>query len=324
MENSNSLFIQPAQNYSREDKSPNELSTNVKSNNDCSGILQCFVCDSLVQGKHYTLASCKTQSTRTRVIEKLGELIGERYMIIISEEDIICRSCANLINTLDRLEMEMKTVKGNVLRYLERKYSFDNADLNTNDSINKSTQQLKVTATKEKKQNILNNLTATDNKKLISCDKCRYSTNHQTFMIHHLRQHINKKINCDKCGVQFLGNSQQNNSHCCKKMKKTNENVTEFEDDGGNAKEEISLPVQISKVENILMKDEINIESNLSDLIEDEHIQKEEQLKNYQDSQSISMTDENRLVENNDNSLRQILKVREDGSLEMIQMLNEN
>lgn len=150
-------------------------------------------------------------------------------MIIISEEDIICRSCANLINTLDRLEMEMKTVKGTVLRYLERKYSLDNDDeLNPNDSIHNS-KQLKHTPTKEnkKQQTTPNDSTVTNNKKkLLTCDKCRYSTNHQTFMIHHLRQHINKKINCDKCGVQFLGNSQQNNSsHCCKKMK-TNENVT--------------------------------------------------------------------------------------------------
>lgn len=149
-------------------------------------------------------------------------------MVVISENDIICRSCANLINTLDRLEMEMKTVKGTVLRYLERKYYLENGELETNDTSIKSSQLLNVTATNEENEkkkkkssiNITNDLVMT-NKKLISCDKCRYSTNYQTFMIHHLRQHINQKINCDKCGIQFIGNNQHNNSHSCKIKTKT-------------------------------------------------------------------------------------------------------
>lgn len=40
--------------------------------------LQCFVCDAKIQGRHYSLATCRTQISRTRVIEKLGELVGER------------------------------------------------------------------------------------------------------------------------------------------------------------------------------------------------------------------------------------------------------
>lgn len=41
--------------------------------------LQCFVCDAKIQGRHYALATCRTQTSRTKVIEKLGELVGERY-----------------------------------------------------------------------------------------------------------------------------------------------------------------------------------------------------------------------------------------------------
>lgn len=74
------------------------------------------------------------------------------------------------------------------------------------------------------------------------------------------------------------------------------------------------------------MKDEIHIESNLSDLINDDErvfIHEEEHLGNNH-LEIMSIADKNTLIENNDNSLRQILKLGEDGSLEMIQMLNEN
>jgi hypothetical protein len=41
--------------------------------------LRCFVCDVAVAGRFYTLATCRTQSTKIRLIEKLGQLVGERY-----------------------------------------------------------------------------------------------------------------------------------------------------------------------------------------------------------------------------------------------------
>ena len=50
-------------------------------------------------------------------------------MIVITEDDVICRSCANLMNTLDRLEVEIGSVKRVVLRFLERKYSLEEGEL---------------------------------------------------------------------------------------------------------------------------------------------------------------------------------------------------
>ncbi|KAJ1523639.1 hypothetical protein ONE63_001482 [Megalurothrips usitatus] len=91
--------------------------------------LHCFVCDVAVTGRYYTLATCRTQSTKVRLIEKLGQLVGERYMVVISEDDIICRGCATLINTLDRLETEMGSVRGVVLRFLEKKYALEEGEL---------------------------------------------------------------------------------------------------------------------------------------------------------------------------------------------------
>lgn len=57
---------------------------NVINNNDIKKLrlqLRCFVCEADVQGRYYYLATCRTQSSQSKVIEKLGELVGERLWI---------------------------------------------------------------------------------------------------------------------------------------------------------------------------------------------------------------------------------------------------
>ncbi|XP_076643758.1 uncharacterized protein LOC143353992 [Halictus rubicundus] len=189
--------------------------------------LQCFVCDAIIQGRHYALATCRTQTSRSRVIEKLGELVGERYMVVISEDDVICRSCANRINTLDRLEVEMITLRDNVLRFLERKYSLEEGELLDINEKQKRSQPPQIT--KCKGQPVTSHqFRQTDialpsyvnenmkNKKSniwLQCDKCQYTTLHNSFMVHHVREHTIQKVFCDKCGVQFFGHQQE--SHNC-------------------------------------------------------------------------------------------------------------
>ena len=61
-----------------------------------------------------------------------SHLLYYRYMVVISEDDIICRGCANLMNTLDRLETEMCSVRNVVLRFLEKKYALEEGELLNN------------------------------------------------------------------------------------------------------------------------------------------------------------------------------------------------
>lgn len=184
--------------------------------------LQCFVCDAKIQGRHYALATCRTQTSRSRVIEKLGELVGDRYMVVISEDDIICRSCANLINTLDRLEVETYSLRDNVLRFLEQKYSLEEGELLGNNEKQKRSQPPQITKCnnqiitncQNKKRDVLSplNTEKAKNKKSniwLQCDKCQYTTLHNSFMVHHIKDHGKQKIFCDKCGIQFLGNQQE-------------------------------------------------------------------------------------------------------------------
>jgi hypothetical protein len=55
--------------------------------------------------------------------------VSEKYVVVVSNSDKICRSCANLLNTVDRLEFEATNTKQTLLSSLERKYSLHNDDL---------------------------------------------------------------------------------------------------------------------------------------------------------------------------------------------------
>ncbi|KAJ9584517.1 hypothetical protein L9F63_021127 [Diploptera punctata] len=199
--------------------------------------IRCFVCDVTVTGRYYTLATCRTQSTKMRLIEKLGQLVGERYMVVISEDDIICRGCANLMNTLDRLETEMGSVRNVVLRFLEKKYSLEEGELlnnkttgfcpppqitprnpslttgskstvNTNPENFMARKRKAALAEMENEQE--NSFTSTNttiqkndpkSNVWMQCDRCKYTTHYNAFMIHHIRQHVKKKNpTCDFCG----------------------------------------------------------------------------------------------------------------------------
>lgn len=50
-------------------------------------------------------------------------------MVVISEDDIICRSCHTMLNNLDRLEKEMSSVRSVILRFLEKKYELEEGEL---------------------------------------------------------------------------------------------------------------------------------------------------------------------------------------------------
>lgn len=238
---------------------------------------RCFVCDIVVSGRYYALATCRTQSTKIRLIEKLGQLVGERYMVVISEDDIICRGCANLMNTLDRLETEMCSVRNVVLRFLEKKYALEEGELLNNKTtvscpppqilhntsiipgskskanagvenfMSRKRKAALMDMENEQKNNLpsLNSkLQKTDPKSNVwmQCDKCKYTTHYNAFMIHHIRQHVKKKnATCDYCGdeVQSGGScakqcNANNSSAQGKQMKNTQKQVKKYlTEDGG-------------------------------------------------------------------------------------------
>ena len=163
---------------------------------------------------------------------------------MISEDDVICRSCANLMNTLDRLESETKVVKSAVLRFLECKYSLAEGELMGGTGVEKPCQppqimrsdsQTAAYYTRKRGPVTMDDGNATKKNKKTSvwmqCDKCRYTTLYNTYMVHHIRQHNKQKIRCDKCGVQFAG--PKSLTHFCKNGEEKNGTVEKQNFDNG-------------------------------------------------------------------------------------------
>lgn len=161
-----------------------------------------------------------------------------RYLVVISEDDVICRGCANLMNTLDRLETEMRGVRGEILRFLERKYSLEEGELLDNSDIVKPCQPPQITKSqtqtgaschRKKRAAVSYSEVSSDGSKQkksnnvwMQCDKCRYTTRYNAFMVHHIRQHIKQRITCDKCGAQI---KTEQSVHICKEKFNKNEIV---------------------------------------------------------------------------------------------------
>ncbi|XP_029166016.1 uncharacterized protein LOC114936854 [Nylanderia fulva] len=192
-------------------------------------LLRCFVCDIKIQGRFYNLPHCRTQYSKTKLIEKLGELVGERYVVVISEDDVICRSCAVLLNTFDRLETEIYPIRDKVLQCLEQKYSLEEGELRATDVWPKQFQPPQITKSNAKentdKKKIemetevrRNNIDSEDNRiqkninSWLQCNKCKYTTPLKSFMMYHLKHHVKQKTFCDKCGTCIFENQQTRHS----------------------------------------------------------------------------------------------------------------
>lgn len=155
-------------------------------------------------------------------------------MVVISEDDAICRTCAILINTLDRLEIEMHNVRDQILLFLERKYSLEDGELRGDSDRPKPSQPPQITKSSTKgtsdhcgKQNEMDveteekeNSISEDSKiqknphSFLQCDKCKYTTHLNSFMMYHLRDHAKEKIICDMCG-SCIPEIQQDARHNC-------------------------------------------------------------------------------------------------------------
>lgn len=92
-----------------------------------STINRCYVCDDALganQAQHQ-LTEMQTTHTSTKFPNKIGQLVGDAFMVIVSVEDVVCPRCTNLINYLDRLENDVERVKTNLMNLLHKKYGLN-------------------------------------------------------------------------------------------------------------------------------------------------------------------------------------------------------
>lgn len=88
---------------------------------------RCYVCDDALganQAQHQ-LTEMQTTHTTTKFPNKIGQLVGDAFMVIVSVEDVVCSRCTNLINYLDRLENDVERVRTNLMNLLHKKYGLN-------------------------------------------------------------------------------------------------------------------------------------------------------------------------------------------------------
>lgn len=136
-------------------------------------------------------------------------------MVVISEDDVICRSCGILVNTLDRLETEMRQARDYILRFLEKKYSLTDGELRSNGDKPKLCQPPQITRSGAKETSNSNSggkKILTKSQTWLQCDKCKYTTHLNSFMMQHLRDHIKEKTVGDLC-EHISQNQQESKKH---------------------------------------------------------------------------------------------------------------
>lgn len=88
---------------------------------------RCYVCDDAIvsSSTQHQLTEMNTSHTNTKFPNKIGQLVGDAFMVIVSVEDVVCSRCTNLINYLDRLENDVERVRTNIMNLLHKKYGLN-------------------------------------------------------------------------------------------------------------------------------------------------------------------------------------------------------
>lgn len=86
---------------------------------------QCFVCDkdlSQSKDRNALLLSNLTEYSRTGLPTKIGQLMGDGFMVVVTACDEACNRCYDLLNLLDKLEVDIDKVRRLLTSYLRKKY----------------------------------------------------------------------------------------------------------------------------------------------------------------------------------------------------------
>ncbi|KAH8380395.1 hypothetical protein KR009_010439 [Drosophila setifemur] len=85
---------------------------------------RCYICDERCDPQTALTDMCTTH-TSTKFPNKLAQLVGEGFLVIVCGEDYVCSRCTNLVNYYDRLENDVERVKTNLISLLNKKYAIN-------------------------------------------------------------------------------------------------------------------------------------------------------------------------------------------------------
>ncbi|KAJ4438814.1 hypothetical protein ANN_14766 [Periplaneta americana] len=115
----------------------------------------CFICDEEITGRGVPLLVSHTSYTKTGLPTKIGQLMGEGFMVVVSVEDMLCKRCGALLNHLDKLESDLDIVKRALTGYLKMKYGLlDELGSGRAHIINKSVEETPGIATEDRTSDV--------------------------------------------------------------------------------------------------------------------------------------------------------------------------
>ena len=91
-------------------------------------MINCFVCDQRLTGEKVNLASSVSSHSKVSLPEKISQLIGDDYVVAVTEQDSVCKRCASLLNHMDKLENELTLVKRALTSNISHKYKITVGD----------------------------------------------------------------------------------------------------------------------------------------------------------------------------------------------------
>lgn len=86
---------------------------------------KCFICDENIIGQATNLTDSETITTREKVAKKLAKMVGDDFCVIVAEDDVICRRCLTLFNTMDKYEYDLDNIRTRLRTFINKKYGIE-------------------------------------------------------------------------------------------------------------------------------------------------------------------------------------------------------
>lgn len=91
--------------------------------------VKCFVCDDYTLGSLTSnLTEITTNTSQSKIPNKIAKVVGESFMVIVGQDDVICRRCLTLFNQMDKIESDLDRVKGQIKNFINKKYHIAEED----------------------------------------------------------------------------------------------------------------------------------------------------------------------------------------------------
>lgn len=86
---------------------------------------ECYICDEHIGNNGTLVTEAFTTVSNTKIPTKIGRIVGDAFMVIVSVDDVICKRCLTMFNQMDRLEQDLDRVKSNILSLINKKYGIN-------------------------------------------------------------------------------------------------------------------------------------------------------------------------------------------------------